>query len=61
MNDFRFAIRNGYRHIDGAHIYLNEVEVGEVYNELINEKKEIAREDLFLTSKVIELCDVLFL
>ena len=47
-----FAIRQGYRHIDGAHIYLNEAEVGEVYKELIS-AGEIKREELFIASKVI--------
>ena len=47
---FRFAIRNGYRHIDCAHIYLNETEVGEVFNEMIG--KEIKREELFIGTKV---------
>ena len=47
----RFAIRNGYRHIDGAHIYLNEAEVGEVYDELIRHG-EVRRRDLYIASKV---------
>ncbi len=47
----RFAVRRGYRHIDGAHIYLNEEEVGQVYREIIG--KEVDREEMFITSKVL--------
>ncbi len=46
----RFAIRSGFRHIDGAHIYLNEEDVGEVYKDMIG--KEIKREELFIATKV---------
>lgn len=41
------AIRAGYRHIDGAARYENEVSVGEGIR-----KSGIAREELFVTSKV---------
>lgn len=41
------AIRAGYRHIDGAARYENEVSVGEGIK-----KSGIAREELFVTSKV---------
>lgn len=41
------ALATGYRHFDCAHIYGNEVEVGEAFK-----KSGIKREDLFVTSKV---------
>lgn len=41
------AIENGYRHIDAAAIYNNEISVGEGIR-----KSRIDRKDLFITSKV---------
>ncbi|MEO5905523.1 MAG: aldo/keto reductase, partial [Saprospiraceae bacterium] len=41
------AIQIGYRHIDTAQIYENEVEVGKAIAE-----SGIAREEIFLTTKV---------
>ncbi len=46
-----FAIRNGYRHIDCASVYMNEAEIGETISKLI-EEGVVAREDLWITSKV---------
>lgn len=45
------AIDAGYRHIDSAFLYGNEVEVGNAIREKIAEGK-IKREDIFVTTKV---------
>lgn len=39
----------GYKHIDGAAIYLNETEIGKVYKEVF---QSIKREEIFITSKL---------
>lgn len=46
-NAVETALRHGYRHIDGAAIYQNEEEVGRGWK-----ASGIAREDIFLTSKL---------
>lgn len=45
------AVKIGYRHIDCAQDYLNEHLVGDVLKDLFD-KKEIKREELFVTSKL---------
>ena len=42
-------VEAGYKHIDGASIYGNEKEIGQVYTEVF---KSIKREDVFITSKL---------
>ncbi|KAJ8031685.1 Alcohol dehydrogenase [NADP(+)] A [Holothuria leucospilota] len=45
------AIDAGYRHIDGAYSYQNEVEVGEAYKEKMADGT-VKREELFVTTKI---------
>ncbi|MDC7245937.1 MAG: aldo/keto reductase [Sphaerochaetaceae bacterium] len=47
----RFAIRNGYRHIDCASVYGNEHIIGQVLHDLIS-NNEIKREELWITGKL---------
>ncbi|XP_042502759.1 aldo-keto reductase family 4 member C10-like [Macadamia integrifolia] len=44
------ALKAGYRHIDCAHLYGNEIEVGEALAEAF--KGGLKREEIFLTSKL---------
>lgn len=46
-----YALTKGYRHIDCAAAYMNEVEVGWGMKNMISQEK-ITRSDVFLTSKV---------
>jgi diketogulonate reductase-like aldo/keto reductase len=45
------ALKAGYRHIDGAWMYLNEAEVGQGIV-----ASGVPREEIFLTSKVWNHC-----
>ena len=46
------ALSLGYRHIDCAAGYANEAEIGEVLADALGSGGDIAREDLFVTSKL---------
>uniref|UniRef100_A0A8C2XUD3 alcohol dehydrogenase (NADP(+)) n=1 Tax=Cyclopterus lumpus TaxID=8103 RepID=A0A8C2XUD3_CYCLU len=47
-----WALEAGYRHIDCATIYGNEVEIGEGLQETFGPGKVLRREDVFVTSKL---------
>ncbi|KAM9384146.1 aldo-keto reductase family 1 member A1-B-like isoform 2-T3 [Pholidichthys leucotaenia] len=47
-----WALKNGYRHIDCASIYGNEVEIGDALQETLGPGKSLRREDVFITSKL---------
>ncbi|XP_060887127.1 aldo-keto reductase family 1 member A1-B isoform X1 [Labrus mixtus] len=47
-----WALESGYRHIDCASIYGNEVEIGEALQETLGPAKALRREDVFVTSKL---------
>ena len=51
----RLAIEAGYRHIDCAHVYANEREVGDALTECIR-AGICARDELFITSKLWNDC-----
>lgn len=47
----KLAIELGFRHIDSAYLYQNEVEVGEAIREMIT-KGVVTREEIFYTGKL---------
>lgn len=51
-----WAVESGYRHIDTASLYGNEVEIGQGIADVIN-KGLVKREDLFVTTKVRQKLD----
>ena len=46
------ALKVGYRHIDTAHYYENERQVGEAIKEFIETNKDVKREDIWITTKI---------
>ena len=48
----KYALECGYRHIDAARIYNNEIFVGKGISKFLKENPNIKREDLFITTKV---------
>jgi len=48
----KFAVQNGFRHIDCAYVYGNEKEVGVVFKDIIGEGKEVSRQDMFIAGKL---------
>jgi aldehyde reductase len=47
----KFALENGYRHIDTAYFYENEDAVGKAVNEVVAERK-LKREEIFVVTKL---------
>lgn len=53
------AIESGYRLIDTAFVYGNEKEIGESLQKLFK-KGTVKREELFITTKVRQICGLIF-
>lgn len=51
-NSVMWALKNGYRHIDTAEYYNNEVYIGSAIKDFLEQNPEVKRQDLFITSKV---------
>ncbi|VDN30000.1 unnamed protein product, partial [Gongylonema pulchrum] len=47
----KVALNNGYEHIDCAHAYRNQVEIGDALADIFSEGK-IKRQNIFITSKI---------
>ena len=47
----KYALENGYTHIDCAHIYGNEAEIGENMSQVWKAGK-VKREDIYIVSKL---------
>jgi len=47
----KHALENGYKHIDCAHLYLNEAEIGGYMSEVFKAGK-VKREDIYICSKL---------
>ncbi|VDK53689.1 unnamed protein product [Gongylonema pulchrum] len=47
----KIALNNGYEHIDCAHAYRNQVEIGDALADIFSEGK-IKRQNIFITSKI---------
>lgn len=46
------ALENGYRLIDTAQYYNNEVEIGRAIKDFLQQHPEVTRKDIFITSKI---------
>lgn len=55
LNLVKFAILNGYRHIDCALVYQNEDEVAKALNQVIS-SGAVKKEHLFITSECCNTC-----
>lgn len=51
-NSVMWALKNGYRHIDTAEYYKNEVHIGSAIKDFLAQNLDVKRQDLFITSKV---------
>lgn len=63
-NALKIALNNGYRHIDCAHVYQNQIELGEAFDEVFKEgnvKVGMVTKEAFLISSILCLEINLFL
>lgn len=47
----KYALENGYKHIDCAHLYMNEGEIGDSFSEVFK-AGVVKREDVYIVSKL---------